>query len=235
MNLAYAFAESGKTVFAIDLDSQSNLTCSFLPSIPEDTINTFLHEECELEDIVYGITDKLFLIPCSKSFEGFELNFSEARRLFLIRNFINKKLLPALAVKPDIILLDTPPNLGMATLNALIASDDVYIPIQTQEYSKTALEDIVEAIEELKDSELNDKLQVKGIFATLFDERTKIANGMLSYIEEKYPNLLMDSKIHATVKIKEAPSLRKSIFEHAPKSRAAGDYKALALEIDKGK
>lgn len=212
-----------KQVLLIDLDPQSNLTQS-LGVTPEATIYGALHGEYPLTPI--EITSKLHLIASTLDLSGAEIELSgEAGREFLLRDLIEP-----LKKCYDYILIDCPPSLGLLTLNALTASDEVYIPLQTQYLALQGLTKLVEIVDKVK-KRLNKKLIVGGVILTQFDSRKVLDRDVAGSVHEHFKDKVFKTKIRNNVSLAEAPSVGKDIFRYSPKSVGAEDYAALCLEI----
>lgn len=231
LNLSAAFARKGYKTIAIDLDSQSNLTRSFLPKEPKNTLYAFFLEECGVEDVLIPVQENLVLIPCNQKFANFEGSFSNKIGAHgLLRKFIQKSLLPILSEQPNFILIDTPPALGLTTVNALTAAREIFVPMHSQEFSISALHNIAQTVAGVKE-EFNPDLEIKGIFFTRHNSRKNITQQMIEVLNDEFPNKLMQTHIRVNVDLEESPSLRQDVFAYNPQSNGAKDYQALAEEI----
>jgi chromosome partitioning protein len=236
-NVGCYLAQKGYKTLMIDLDPQSNLTSCFMEE-PTDTIYTLLVNTEEnkkglastVEKVIKPIHENLAVIGCNSKFAGFEKYFaSNMSAQFLLKEFIDT-LIQTIPDQLDFIVLDTPPALGLITVNAMVASDEVYIPMQSQEFALSGFQNVITTVEGIK-SRLNPALTIKGIFFTSHNPRTNISKQLTGMLEANYPNILMDTYIPINVALAESPSLRQSIFEYAPDSKGAKSYERLSNEI----
>jgi chromosome partitioning protein len=218
--------KGGKRVLLIDMDPQANLTQSFDVLKPEFTIYGSLKGEYPLTPI--EITPKLHIIASTLDLSGAEVELSsEPGREFILRNLIEP-----LKKNYDYILIDCPPSLGLLTINALTASDQVYIPLQTQYLALQGLTKLVEVVDKIK-KRLNKKLYLGGVILTQFDARKTLDRDVAASIEGHFKAKVFRTKIRNTVALAEAPSQGKDIFRYDPKSMGADDYANLCKEIVK--
>lgn len=237
-NISCGLANKGYKVLAIDLDPQSNLTSCFLDELPTETIYTLLvkteENKSELPDVVGNVinpvNDNLALIGCNSKFAGFEKYFaSNMSAQFLLKEFI-ETLEEVIPDKLDYIVIDTPPALGLITVNAMVASNEVYIPMQSQEFALNGFQSVITTVKGIQ-SRLNQNLEIKGIFFTSHNPRTNISKQLTDMLKENYGDLVMDTYIPVNVSLAESPSQMQSIFEYAPDSKGAQSYEALTEEI----
>jgi chromosome partitioning protein len=218
--------KGGKRVLLIDLDPQANLTQSLDVLKPEFTVYGSLKGEYPLTPI--EITSKLHLIASTLDLSGAEVELSsEAGREFILRDLIEP-----LKKDYDYILIDCPPSLGLLTINALTASDQVYIPLQTQYLALQGLTKLVEVVDKIK-KRLNKKLDLGGVILTQFDARKTLDRDVAASIEGHFKAKVFRTRIRNTVALAEAPSQGKDIFRYDPKSMGADDYAELCKEIVK--
>jgi chromosome partitioning protein len=185
-----------------------------------------LRGEYELSPI--EVSQKLHVIPSTLDLSGAEVELSsEAGREFILRDLIEP-----LKKGYDYILIDCPPSLGLLTINALTASEHVYIPLQTQYLALQGLTKLVEVIEKIK-KRLNKKLDLGGIILTQFDSRKTLDKDVAASIEEHFKEKVFKTRIRSTVALAEAPSQGKHIFDYDERSMGAKDYLELSKEIIK--
>lgn len=239
-NTACCLADKGYKVLLIDLDPQANLTSCFLEQPPSETIYTLLvgTEENKQKlsdtvgDVIQPINDNLALIGCNSKFAGFEKYFaSNMSAQFLLKEFI-EALVEAIPDELDFIVLDTPPALGLITVNAMVASNEVYIPMQSQEFALSGFQNVISTVEGIR-NRLNPSLAIKGIFFTSHNPRTNISKQLTAMLKESYPDTLLDVYIPVNVSLAESPSMKQSVFEYAPESKGAQAYNSLTEEIIK--
>lgn len=213
----------GKHVLLIDLDPQANLTQS-LSINSEVTIYEALRGEHPLTPI--KVNPKLHVIASTLDLSGAEVELSgEAGREFVLRDLIDP-----LKKDYDYILIDCPPSLGLLTLNAFTAADEVYIPLQTQYLALQGITKLVEVIDKVK-KRLNKKLSIGGVILTQFDSRKILDKDIVSSVHDHFKDKVFKTKIRNNVSLAEAPSVGKDILSYNRKSTGAEDYLALCDEI----
>jgi chromosome partitioning protein len=226
INIGAALAALKKKVLLIDLDPQANLSQSLGVTAPEKTIYGALRGDYALEAI--NIVDRLDIIASTLDLSGAEIELSgEAGREYIL-----KELLDPIRSSYDFILIDSPPSLGLLTINALTASTELIIPLQAQYLALQGLTKLIEIVEKIQ-KRLNKELRLGGVFITQFDARKVLNRDVAEAIQERYPKELLSSKIRDNIALAEAPALGLDIFRYAPKSYGAEDYKNLAKEIIK--
>lgn len=216
----------GKRVLLIDLDPQANLSQSLDVIEPDRTIYGSLRGDYPLTPV--ELTDKLHVVPSTLDLSGAEIELSaEAGREFILKNLIEP-----LKKKYDYILIDCPPSLGLLTVNALAAADQVYIPVQTQYLALQGLTKLTQVVDKVQ-QRLNKKLQVGGVILTQFDGRCTLDRDVAESIGKYFKDKVFKTKIRNSVVLAEAPSQGKDIFAYDAKSRGAEDYASLCDEIVK--
>jgi chromosome partitioning protein len=229
INLAAAFARRGQKVLLIDLDPQSNTSITFLDLLTVDrTAYEFLMDGGdEWERSIYQTSvSGLDLIPARISLAKLESklvgDFDAPFRL--------KDRLEALRANYNVILIDTPPTLGLITVNALVAATHVLIPIQSSYFALEGTDDLLETIERVK-ARPNPNLQVLGVLVTLHDKRTTLAREVHEQIRRVFGAKLFDTVISRSVRLEESPAYKESIFTFAPQSSGAVEYSQLCEEV----
>lgn len=232
INLAGALAELDHRVLCVDMDPQANLTVG-LGLNPRDIdvsiANVLLDPTLSLEDIVERTeTDHIDVAPSDIDLSATENQlFSSIGREHALREVIH-----GWAEKHyDYILIDCPPTLGLLTINALVASDGVLIPVQTQYYSLKGFTALATVITQIRGKGLNPRLRILGILPTFYDGRTNLAKDMLAELGELGDYHVFDSIIKQTVRLGEAPLAGKPVTAYATRSDAAEAYRALAQEV----
>ena len=216
--------KNGKRVLLVDLDPQANLSQSLDVLKPETTIYGSLRGEYPLTPI--EITPKLHLIASTLDLSGAEVELSsEAGREYILRDLIEP-----LKKKYDYILIDCPPSLGLLTINALTAADQVYIPLQTQYLALQGLTKLIEVVDKIK-KRLNKRLDLGGVILTQFDARKTLDRDVAASIESHFKSKVFKTRIRNTVALAEAPSQGKDIFSYDSNSMGATDYSELCHEI----
>ena len=232
LNVGAGLALAGKRVLLIDLDPQANLSQSLLKENPANTIFTLVMQECSVTDAVFKIKKKLYLIPCGTTFARFEKQFAgESDSQFILADFLDA-MKKQYDKKFDYIIFDCPPSLGLITINAFVASHDVYIPMEAQQFSLEGLNQVRVEVEKIQ-KRSNKALQIKGLFFSSHNPRTYISRDMTELLNRDYPGLLMNTFIRRNVALEESPSMRQDVFEYDPESKGAEDYVNLVKEIVK--
>lgn len=224
-SLGSALAELGKRVLLVDLDAQSNLTSSLHNGEPERTLYEAFNEGTGLPVLPLGGGKTWSLSPSSLDLAGTELEIASK----IDREYILKDLLEKVEADYDFILLDCPPSLGLLTVNALVASTDVVIPLTAEALPSKGLQKILDIVEKVK-KRLNPTLRLSGILITRY-EGSKLSQLVENALRQKYGDKVYDTRIRKNIRIAEAPLYCKDIMEYAPDSNGAEDYRALAKEI----
>lgn len=223
MNIGAALAQRGKRVLLVDLDAQANLTTSMLGIEPNISI---YHSFTKVEALpVHKIADNLHLVPSSLDMAGAELEIS-AR---LSREFILKDLLDPIADNYDYILLDCAPSLGIITLNALVASSELYIPLTAEALPSKGLTKLLDILDNVK-KRLNPLIQLSGVIITRY-ERSKLSQMVEEMLRVNFESVVFKTKIRKNVSIAEAPLYTQDVLRYAKDSNGAIDYSVLTDEI----
>ncbi|NLR89918.1 MULTISPECIES: ParA family protein [Flammeovirga] len=226
VNIGAALHQMGKRILMVDMDPQANLSQSLGIFEPEKSVYTLLRGFCTTEESMHELEMDLFVIPAELDLSGAELELSmEAGREFILKDHLNK-------VKDqfDFILIDCPPSLGLLTINAFTASNQVYFPLQAQFLATQGLKKLLEVIEKVQ-QRLNQDLEIGGVFITQFDKRKILNRNVKEAIQKHFGDTLFNTVIRDNVALAEAPSKQTNIFRYNPKSNGAVDYWALAQEV----
>jgi chromosome partitioning protein len=229
INLGAYLALEGKKVLVIDLDPQSNSTSGFGlgPNGAEQQIYDVLVDEAPIEEIIVPTTIKgLDLAPSSLRLAGAEVELVS----ILSRENRLRKSMENIKDNYELILIDCPPSLGLLTVNALAAADEVLIPIQCEYYALEGLVLLLHTIEKIK-VYLNPELRISGILLTMHDARTNISKQVMEEVRRQYPRETFVTVIPRNVRLSEAPSYGQPISEYDPNSRGAQAYQNLAKEV----
>jgi chromosome partitioning protein len=232
VNLAGAIAELGYRVLCVDMDPQANLTVGLglnARDIDVSIANVLLDPSLSLEDIVVSTsTEGVDVAP-----SDIDLSATENQLFSVIgREHALREVLHGWAEKQyDYILIDCPPTLGLLTLNALVASDAVIIPVQTQYYSLKGFTALNTVITQIRAKGLNPRLRILGILPTFYDGRTNLARDMLAELGELGDHHVFSTIIRQTVRLGEAPLAGKPVTAYASRSGAAEAYRQLAQEV----
>jgi chromosome partitioning protein len=214
----------GKKVLLVDLDPQANLSQSLGLNDQERTIYGAIRGEYKLEPV--EIVKGLDVLPSTLDLSGAEIELSgEAGREYILR-----ELLEPLRGSYSYILIDTPPSLGLLTINALTASTEVLIPLQAQYLALRGLTKLLEVVDKIK-KRLNKELKVGGVFITQYDNRKILNRDVVATIEAHFKEELFTTRIRDNIALAEAPTQGLDIFRYQPKSYGAEDYLSLCKEI----
>ena len=229
INLAAAIAGQGKRVLLIDLDPQSNSSLSFIDpaSVNGGSFELFAEPERSVDELIYQTgTENLSLVPARISLAKLEAKLiGDFDAAFKLRDRLDQ-----LKGKFDVILIDTPPTLGILTVNAMVAANHVIIPIQSSYFALEGTDDLLETIEKIR-SRPNPDLNLLGVVVTLFDKRTSISHDVESHIRRVFGEKAFNTVITRSVRLEESPAHKKTIFDYAPRSSGATEYQDLSKEV----
>ena len=229
LNLAVALAEQGKRVLTVDLDPQGNLTMSqgLNPDTIERSMYDVLVHRLPLEQIIHK--GEIDLAVSSIDLAGAELALSS---MIGRERALERALLPAKS-EYDYVLIDTPPSLGLLTINALVASDGVIVPVQCEYLSLRGLVQLENTLSMIREN-LNPNVAIQGILPTMFDGRTLHAREAVEILQENFGDLVFKTRIRKTVRYAEAPVKGLSVLKYEPQGSAAQAYRELAKEVLNG-
>ena len=232
VNLGAALAELGFRVLVIDLDPQGNATTGLGIDARNFELSMYdvLMRDSSLEDCVEPTSMKnLFVAPATIALAGAEIELVPA----FSRELKLKRAIESVIDDFDFVLIDCPPSLGLITVNALAAADEVLVPIQCEYYALEGLGQLLRNVH-LVQANLNDKLEVSTIVLTMYDARTKLAEQVAGEVRTHFGNKVCRNVIPRTVRISEAPSFGQPITVFDPTSRGAIAYRELAKEVSGG-
>jgi len=228
INLGAYLARAGNRVLLVDVDPQGNATSGLGMRPAEVTNGTYeLMLGADLEQVIMPIAHKnLHLVPANQSLAGANVELVNAAQ----REFKLSQALAPARLNYDVIILDAPPSLGIVTINALVAADEVLIPVQSEYYALEGLSQLLNTIELVR-TNLKPELAILGAVITLHDRRTKLAREVAIEIRKFFPGRVFNTEIPRNVRLSEAPSYGQSIISYEPWSKGARAYKALTEEI----
>lgn len=237
VNLAAALAAGGLNVLVIDADPQGNASTALGVKLPagEPSIYQALTGSQDFTEVIYQVpdTERLFVVPATLDLSMAEIELvTEERREYRLRDAL-ASYLQADAEPPlvfDYVFIDSPPSLGMLTLNALVAASEVLIPIQTEYYALEGLTQLMKTIQRVQ-GEFNAQLHISTILLTMFDKRTNLANDVAADVAQYFPSELLAARIPRNVRISEAPSFGQTVISYDPRSAGAAAYLAAAKEL----
>jgi chromosome partitioning protein len=229
VNLAVYLAARGQRVLLIDLDPQGNATSSL--GIDKRTLKASAYdaliEGAPLPDtIVSGVRPRLDLLGANPALAGAEVELVNLTRQ---QQRLRTAVEPVRAAYATIIV-DCPPSLGLLTVNALTAADEVLIPIQCEYLALEGLMQLINTIDLIK-RRLNPALDVLGVVMTMYDARTRLSAQVVNEVRRYFPNRMFGTLVPRSVRLAEAPSHGRSIFEYDPASRGATAYRELGEEV----
>lgn len=228
INLSAALALKGKKVLLVDMDPQGATTIGLGLREATPTIYNVIIDEAEMEEaIIETSIEGLHLIPSNIALSGAEIELSSQ----IGREYILRNKLAQIRDLYDYVIIDTPPSLGVLTMNSLVASDEVIIPIQAEYYALEGIALLLKAIRLVRDR-LGIPLEIRGFLITMFDRRTNLSKEVREEVKRTFGEKVFKTMIPRNVRLAEAPSYGKPIFLYAPDSRGAKAYIKLAEEVD---
>ena len=229
VNLSSALSELGKRVLLVDMDPQGNATSGVginKNEIDKSVYEVLLHKLSATEATFKTEYKNLDLIPCNINLTGAEIELVGV----LSRETRLKKSLDAVKGDYDYIFIDSPPSLGLITLNALVASDSIVIPIQCEFYALEGVSQLIKTIQIVREN-LNNNLEIEGVLLTMADYRTNLTNEVIKEIRNYFKDRVFKTIIPRNVKLSEAPSFGKPINYYDSHSIGAKKYIELAKEL----
>ena len=226
INIGAGLNKLKKKVLLIDLDPQANLSQSLGIIEPEFTIYGALKGDYKLQPI--EVAKGLDLIPSTLDLSGAEVEMSgEAGREYIL-----KELIDPIKNSYDYIIIDSPPSLGLLTINSFTASDEIFIPLQAQYLALQGLTKLMEVVDKIK-QRLNKGLSIGGVFITQYDSRKVLNRDVAETIQTHFKDKVFKTKIRDNIALAEAPSQGLDIFRYNSKSYGAEDYLKLSKELIK--
>jgi chromosome partitioning protein len=219
----------GKKVLLIDLDAQENLTLATGAKRGVGNVYNLLRQEKSLEEVIQHLNDRLDIIPATAQLSRADIDLNETGKEYRLKEAIAPVL-----DKYDYVIIDTPPALGVLTVNALTIADKVIIPAQADLFSLEAIKQLYRTITGVK-SYTNPKIEIAGILLTRYNPRTVLTKELTDLISNTAKTIqakVFSRPIREAVAIKEAQATHTDIFSYAPNSKVAGDYKALIEELN---
>lgn len=227
VNLAAAFAEKGNKTLLIDLDPQGHSTIGF--GYDPDGMNTSIYDA--LVNVQMGIShvtvgtkcEQLELVPGNILLSGAEIELNDV--------FILREKLTTVKDRYEICIIDCPPSLGLLTLNALIASTKVIVPVQVHYYAMEGLRQLLKTMDTVREKFDHCNMRDLGLLLTFVEKRTLLSRQVQQQMREHFGNLVYKTVIHRNVRLAEAPSAGEPIIIYASETRAAQEYRTLSQEI----
>jgi chromosome partitioning protein len=233
LNIGAFLAKKGKKTILIDLDPQSNLTSglgmSMLLNDDKKNLSVYdvLLENNTISEVFISTNiENLYLVPSNISLAGAEIELvNKMSRELKLKSAISK-----FSENYDYIIIDNPPSLGLLTINSLVASEYVIVPLQCEYYALEGISQLLKTMDLVRDS-LNPDLALMGVLLTMYDSRVKISEAVASEIREFFKEKTFDTIIPRNIKLSEAPSFGKAIFDYDPTSSGSHAYDLFTDEL----
>ncbi|MDR1839015.1 MAG: ParA family protein [Treponema sp.] len=227
INIGAFLAEAGKTVLLVDFDAQGNLSSGIGAKPPKPGIYELLSGAATVEQATRktAVTN-LEVIPANRELSGAAVELIEEKE----RNYFLRKALAPIKNSYDYILIDCPPSLGQLTMNGLAAADLMLIPMQCEYFAMEGLQELLHTTKLIQKS-LNPSLKVGGIFFTMYDPRTRLANDVIKLISANYKDKVFNTIIPRNIRLSEAPSYEMPISLYDRQCPGARAYSSLTQEI----
>ena len=229
INIGAFLAEAGKSVLLVDFDSQANLSSGvgIRANKAKPGVYELISGLAPLDDVIKATAVKgLSVIPSDKDLAGAAVELIEQDE----RDYFLKNALEPAKKQFDFILIDCPPSLGVLTLNGIIAADSILIPMQCEYFAMEGLTHLLETVNRVQKT-LNPKLNIGGIFFTMYDVRTRLAQQVVKEVSSYFSSKVFTAIIPRNIRLSEAPSHGLPISKYDPASSGAKAYKSLALEV----
>lgn len=227
INVAAALAKQGMHILVIDLDPQANATSGLAvdkTSLKHTIYNVLLGEAKAVDSIVQTQTKGVDLLPADTVLAVAEQELvSVTGREQVLKTALN-------GLDYDVIIIDCPPSLGLLSINALVAAESVLIPVQTEFYALEGLGLLMQTIDKVQ-AGLNSELKLLGVVMTMYDKRNALSGQVVDEVKKHFGEYTFNTLIPRNVRLAEAPSFGKTIFDHDKWSKGAKAYKSLAKEI----
>jgi len=229
INLSAAIASKGRRTLLIDLDPQANSTIAFfdMGEVKESMFDVLGDARTPMANVIRASRDPMLSVgpgrlALAKLETALSGQFDAPYRL--------KDAIAPVLKDYDYVIVDTPPSLGILTVNALVASSHLLVPIQAAYFAIEGTDDLLETYERIR-ARPNPELKMLGVVITLFDKRTNISKDTHIQIRSVFGEVLFKTKITKNVRLEESPAYKETIFTYAPKSPGAVEYKKLAAEV----
>ena len=228
INLSAALAMRGKRTLLVDLDPQANSSMTYRDGATERSMYDVLLDGTSVESITRPVpsVEKLDLAPAALSLAKIESQLVGE----LDAHFRLKDRLEPVRDDYDYVVIDTPPALGLITVNALVAATHLLIPVQSSYFALEGTDDLLETVAKIR-GRPNPDLKLLGAVITLFDKRTTLARDVQNAIREVFAGQIFETTISRSIRLEESPAHRESIFKYAPQSSGAYEYYRLCEEV----
>lgn len=229
-NLAAGIAQLGKRVLTIDLDAQANLSAHY-GYVTDSTANQksmyeVLRYGDDIKDIIVEVDEGLFLAPSSLLLSAADLELGG----IIGRELLLRKAVESIKDEYDFIFIDCPPSLGLLSLNGLVASSRVIVPVQSEFLALHGVRQLLDTIDQVR-SAYNPSLRIGGVLLCLHDGRRRLSKTVAETVKEYFGSLVFETIVRTNVALAEAPAKGVSIFRYDSRSTGADDYRSLAMEL----
>lgn len=232
INLGAALAEDGYNVLLVDLDPQGNASTGLglLPERRKVTTYDLILEDATLEQVIHTTSvDGLLLAPSTTDLSSADIEMmSIEKRSYLLHDALRQPAIDAYEL--DFILIDCPPSLSLLTINAMVASDSVLIPLQSEFFALEGLSQLMLTVRQVRQS-ANPDLRIEGVLLTMYDGRNNLSQLVEADARETLGGLVYDTIVPRNVRVSEAPSYAVPVISYDPASKGAVAYRALAQEM----
>lgn len=232
INLAAALVEQGYRVLVVDLDPQGNASTGLGIEADDREFTTYelLLEDIELSTVIQeSVIDGLVIIPATVDLSSADIElFSNEKRSFLLNDALKQKAMDEFDL--DYILIDCPPSLNLLTVNAMVASHSVLVPLQSEFFALEGLSQLMMTIREVRQT-ANPDLRIEGVVLTMYDARNNLSQQVENDARENLGDLVFKSVIPRNVRVSEAPSFAMPVLQYDSSSKGAEAYRALAAEL----
>ena len=225
-NLSAYLANFNKKILLIDFDPQANATSGLGVEKDKKGIYEILNNEIFIDDVVVEVKKNLFLIPANQDLVGATIEWVNQPE----RESILKKTLASISRDFDFVFIDTPPSLGLLTVNSLIAADYLIVPVQAEYYALEGLSSLLNTVNLIKKG-LESKLDILGAVITMYDKRSHLSYEVWEELYQHFPGSIFRTIIPRNIRLAEAPSFGQSILDYDPSSAGGRAYKRLAKEF----
>jgi len=234
INLAAALAEIGLRVLLVDLDPQGNASTGLGIEVEDREYTTYdlLLEEIDLADVIKKTdSDRLYIVPATVDLSSADIElFSNEKRSFLLHDALRQTQMDEFGF--DYVLIDCPPSLNLLTVNAMIASHSVLVPLQSEFFALEGLSQLMLTIREVRQAG-NKDLRIEGVLLTMYDKRNNLSQQVENDARSNLGELVFKTVIPRNVRVSEAPSFAVPVLNYDPTSKGAMAYRELATELRK--
>ena len=234
INLAAALAEIGLRVLLVDLDPQGNASTGLGIEVEDREYTTYdlLLEEIDLADVIKKTdSDRLYIVPATVDLSSADIElFSNEKRSFLLHDALRQTQMDEFSF--DYVLIDCPPSLNLLTVNAMIASHSVLVPLQSEFFALEGLSQLMLTIREVRQAG-NKDLRIEGVLLTMYDKRNNLSQQVENDARSNLGELVFKTVIPRNVRVSEAPSFAVPVLNYDPTSKGAMAYRELATELRK--